>query len=181
MTHICNSNLCLPSLVRWWLVAWSTPSHYLSQCWNIANWPTRNKLQWNFNRNSYIFIQENDLQMPSTKWRPYFLGLNVLIHSFRCRRHCRFDVSKHFSLWWNDCNLFKDWLRNHMMASFTGEFSTQRPVTRSLMFYLTCPRTNISVNNRDANDLKRYRAHYDVIVIICLDTYLANRKAVRKH
>ena len=35
---------------------------YLNQCWNIVNWTLRNKLQWNFNRNSYIFIQENVLQ-----------------------------------------------------------------------------------------------------------------------
>ena len=44
---------------RKWLVAWSTPSHYLNQCWNIVNWTPRNKLQWNINQNSYIFIQEN--------------------------------------------------------------------------------------------------------------------------
>ena len=31
----------------------------MKQCWNIVNWTLRNKLQWNFNRNSYIFIQEN--------------------------------------------------------------------------------------------------------------------------
>ena len=42
-----------------WLVTWSVPSHYLNQCWNIANWTLRNKLQWNFDKNSYIFIQEN--------------------------------------------------------------------------------------------------------------------------
>ena len=35
------------------------PSHYLNQCCHIVNWTLRNKLQWNFNRNSYIFIQEN--------------------------------------------------------------------------------------------------------------------------
>ena len=29
------------------------------QCWDIANWPLRNKPRWNFNRNSYIFIHEN--------------------------------------------------------------------------------------------------------------------------
>ena len=34
------------------------PSHYLNQCRSIINWTIRNKLQWNFNRNSYIFIQE---------------------------------------------------------------------------------------------------------------------------
>ena len=39
--------------------AWSAPSHYLNQWWNIVNWTLGNKLQWNFNRNSYIFIQKN--------------------------------------------------------------------------------------------------------------------------
>ena len=35
------------------------PSHYLNQCWNIVNLTIRNKLQWNLNKDSYIFIQEN--------------------------------------------------------------------------------------------------------------------------
>ena len=35
------------------------PSHYLNQCWNIVNWTLRNQLQWHFNKNSHIFIQEN--------------------------------------------------------------------------------------------------------------------------
>ena len=42
---------------RYWLVAWSAPSHYLNQCWNIINWTPRNKLQWNLKGNSHIFIQ----------------------------------------------------------------------------------------------------------------------------
>ena len=42
-----------------WLDAWSAPSHYLNQCWNIVNWTLGNKLQWKPNRNLYIFIQEN--------------------------------------------------------------------------------------------------------------------------
>ena len=44
---------------RQWLVAWPAPSHYLNQCWDVVNWTLRNKLQWNFHRNSYLFIQEN--------------------------------------------------------------------------------------------------------------------------
>ena len=40
-------------------IAWSAPSNYLNQCWNIVNWTIRNKIRWNHNRNSYIFIQEN--------------------------------------------------------------------------------------------------------------------------
>ena len=31
-------------------------------CWNIVNSTLRNKLQWTFNRNSNIFIQENVLE-----------------------------------------------------------------------------------------------------------------------
>ena len=31
----------------------------MNQCWNIVNWTLGNRLQWNLNRNSYIFIQEN--------------------------------------------------------------------------------------------------------------------------
>ena len=34
-------------------------SHYLNQWRNIVNWTLRNKLQWNFNWNLNIFIQEN--------------------------------------------------------------------------------------------------------------------------
>ena len=34
-------------------------SHYLNQCCDIVNWTLRNKLQWNFNRKTNIFIQEN--------------------------------------------------------------------------------------------------------------------------
>ena len=39
--------------------SWTAPSHYLNQCWNIVNWSLGNKLQWNFSRNSNIFIKEN--------------------------------------------------------------------------------------------------------------------------
>ena len=44
---------------RKWLVAWTAPSHYLKQCWNIVKWTLGNKLQWNFNQNSNIFIHKN--------------------------------------------------------------------------------------------------------------------------
>ena len=47
---------------RKWLVAWPAPSHYLNQCWIIVNSTLRNKLQWNFNRNQYIFIEGNALE-----------------------------------------------------------------------------------------------------------------------
>ena len=42
--------------------AWSAPSHYLNQCWNIVNWTPQNTLQCNFNQNSYIFFQANPFE-----------------------------------------------------------------------------------------------------------------------
>ena len=42
-----------------------------------------------------------------------------------------------------------------------GEFPAQKPVTRSFDVFLE----NGWVNNRQAGDLRRYRAHYDVIVM----------------
>ena len=49
-----------------------------------------------------------------------------------------------------------------------GEFPTQSPVTLSLMVSLICIWINDWVNNREAGDLRRYPAHYDVIVMFTL-------------
>ena len=53
-----------------------------------------------------------------------------------------------------------------------GEFTGHRwiPRTEALwrgvsMFYSICARINASVNNREAGNLRRHRAHYDVIVM----------------
>ena len=66
---------------RQWLVAWSAPSHYLNQCWHILNWNLRNKLQWNLNRNPFIFIQENAFENVVWKMAAICLSLNVLMIS----------------------------------------------------------------------------------------------------
>ena len=49
-----------------------------------------------------------------------------------------------------------------------GEFPSQRPVTQSfdVFFGLRQNNKNCWVNDRDAGDLRRHRAHYDVSVII---------------
>ena len=52
VTHITN-----PSLVQVMLGAWSTPSHFMDQCWHIVNSTIRIKLQWNYNRNSSFFVK----------------------------------------------------------------------------------------------------------------------------
>ena len=50
----------------------------------------------------------------------------------------------------------------------TGEFPAQRPVTRIFDFSFICVWITSWVNNREAGDLRRYRAHYDVIVMLGL-------------
>ena len=59
MTHICVGK---PSIIGSDNGLWTAPSHYLNQSWNIVNWTLGNKLQWDFNRNSNIFIEENTFE-----------------------------------------------------------------------------------------------------------------------
>ena len=47
----------------------------------------------------------------------------------------------------------------------TGEFPHKGQWRGALMFYLICACTNGWVNNLDAGDLRRHRAHYDVTVM----------------
>ena len=56
---------------------------------DIVNWTLRNKLQWYFNRNSYILIQENAFE--NVVWkiaailsRSQFVKLSNLRHSYCC-------------------------------------------------------------------------------------------------
>ena len=41
------------------IMAYLAPSHYLNQCLPIVNWTLRNKLKWNFNQNTNLFIHKN--------------------------------------------------------------------------------------------------------------------------
>ena len=58
VTHTCVSKLTIidsdngMSPGRRQAIIWT-------KCWNTVNWTLSNKLQWNLNRNSHIFIQEN--------------------------------------------------------------------------------------------------------------------------
>ena len=55
----------------------------------------------------------------------------------------------------------------HLCGEFTGpgEFPAQRPVTQSFDVFFDLRLNNDWVNNGEAGDLRRYRAHYDVIVM----------------
>ena len=70
------------------------PSHYLNQCWDIVSWSPRNKLQWNFNRNSNIFTVKNTFENVVCQMSAILSRLNVLTIKWRvecslCSCPCR--------------------------------------------------------------------------------------------
>ena len=98
---------------RWWLVAYSAPSHYIKQCWVIVNWTLRNKLQWNFNHNRKLFIHEDASEISSAKWRPCCPGGDELTTTSQANQcaHCMGHTARCSigQLWRN----FADDLRPH--------------------------------------------------------------------
>ena len=106
-------------------------------------------LWWYFR---FLFDSSHQFTVPIF-FRITFIGIGALVSMLKCQW-----------TWWH-----------HQMETFsallavcagnspvTGEFPAQRP---ALMFSLICVWINGWVNNREAGHLKRYRAHYDVIVM----------------
>ena len=56
--------------------------------------------------------------------------------------------------------------------SMTGRFPSQRPVTELWRFLSICVWTNRWSNHRDARDLRRHPAHYDVTAMVQATMYL---------
>ena len=80
------------------------------------------------------------------------------------------------------CGMLMSWNGNifRVTGHLCGEFTGPRWIPRThkgqwrgaLMFSLICAWINRWVNNGEAGDLRRYRAHYDVIVVNCEDPRL---------
>ena len=78
-----------------------------------------------------------------------------------------FDTHFSPSLWWrNQMETFSALLAICVGNSpDTGEFHAQRPVMRSFDVFFDLRLNKGWVNNREADDLRHHRAHYDVIVM----------------
>ena len=85
----------------------------------------------------------------------YTISVPVLTHWFD---HIHDDVIKwkHFPRYWP---FVRGIHRSPVNTPHKGQWRG------ALMFTLICARINGWVNNREAGDLRRYRAHYDVIVM----------------
>ena len=67
--HICTSEL-IQHCFRWRLVAYSAPIHHPNQWWLIVNWTLKNKLPWNSDQNTNLFIHKNVFKNVVCKWWP---------------------------------------------------------------------------------------------------------------
>ena len=114
------------------------------QCWGIANWTLKNKLQWNSNQNTYVFIQENAFEnfvweMAAILSRPqcvklmgdvlriwfYFLMLftmNMIFLSDTVR--CDGHFGQHRRYWWPGHQQPQCWVRTHAFPPVYGSSNT---------------------------------------------------------
>ena len=74
VTYICVSELG-HHWFRQWLVAYSTPRHYLNQWWHLVNWIIGNKVPCNF-------IFKIDFEIVASKTATIFLALSVLRRNY---------------------------------------------------------------------------------------------------
>ena len=123
----------------------------------------RLKFHWSPINNIQALVHIMAWHRPGDKQLSEHMVISLLTHM---RQH------KCIAAWWH-----------HQMDTFsallalcagnspvTDEFPAQRPLTRSFDFFsLICAQTNGWVNNRDAGDLRRHGAHYDVIVMAYFD------------
>ena len=73
---------------------------------------------------------------------------------------CTVNKTCHSMMTSSNKNIFR--VTGPLCGEFTGEFPSQRPVTRSFDAFSDL---HGWINNREADDLRRYRGHYDVIVM----------------
>ena len=116
-------------------------------------------------QNAVIFIK-NHLRIWSAKWWSFCLGHNVLSNGGTwplpwCHQIETYSV------------LLAICAGNLLVP---GEFPAWRTVTRSFDVFF-----DLRLNNREAGDLRCYRAHYDVIVISTVISLAASAKTLWAH
>ena len=151
--------------------SWSAPSHYLNQCWKIVNWTLRNKIQW------FFLFEFKHFHSRKCIWKCRLPNGNHLVSASMCLdtlhvSHQERDVSsstlvfiphhdvikwKHFPRNWP---FVRGIHRSPVNSQHKGQWRG------ALKFSLICVWINDWVNNRKAGDLRCYRTHYDVIVML---------------
>ena len=154
---VISSLLIAAYMCRWTgsaLVQGNGLSPVRNQCWLIVNWTLWNKLQGNLNRDTNFSLKKMYLKMSSGKWRLFFFRGDKLSLFFFSQ--CKPVKWKHFPRYWPFV-----WgiHRSPVNSPHKGQWRG------ALMFSLICAWIHSWVNNREAGDWRRHRAHYDVTVM----------------
>ena len=163
----------------------------MDQGWFIANQTPQNKLQWNQNQNTNVFLRVNAFEnvvwkASATLFRPLCVNgiatppspyITVIIWIYSTYSLKRSPLATHKNnVWWNHS---ADILHNHDNVIKWKHFPRCWPYVRgihrspvnsphkgqwrgALMFSLICAWIKYWVNNREAGDFRRHRIHYDV-------------------
>ena len=102
--------------------------HYLDKCWHTINWTLGNTFQWNFNRNSSVFIWENHLKYNLQK-------IAAILYRPQCVNLLYTNLPCHVWLY--------DILTIDMLLDFTNEawpHSSRVPFVSFLWLIKTCRR-----------------------------------------
>ena len=173
-----NENIKAPRHWLLWLVPGEIPAQKASNAENVSIW-------WRHHVMLFFMVYNQsegkcfDSYYPLPCWihfRKYtgiFVFLLVLdtaithsgdqsISSYGLDRYDDVIKWKHFPRHWPFVRGIHRWPVN---SSLKGHARTP------LRFSLICARINGWINNREAGDLKRHRAHYDVSVMICRRIY----------
>ena len=173
MTHICVGKLTIIVSANGLL-----PGRRQAIIWTNAgillNGPLRINFSGILSKILSFSFKKMHLKMSSAKWHPFCFGLNELnppictsvyhIYFVFVYPFIRW-VPDNDSVWWR----FQMETFSALLAFCAGNSPHKGQWRRALMFSLICAWINSWVNNREAGDLRRHRAHYDVIVMSRID------------
>ena len=142
--------------------------HHLNQRLSVANWILENNFRWNCYQQAIILILKNISKLRLPHVSHFVQGSKfvlTLLHGPECWYQAVFtkpethdDVIKwkHFPRYWP---FVRGIHRSPVNSPHKGQWRG------ALMFSVIYVWINDWVNNREAGDLRRYRAHCDVIVM----------------
>ena len=156
------------------------------RCWLIVNLPLRTKLQWNSNRNSIVFSQQNvfenvvcETTAISPRGEMSYRHIDIKLYPILFFVRLPVDSPHQTPVLWI-FDFFVAGLHDDVIKwkPFPRYWPFVRGIHRSpvnsphkdqwrgaLMFSRICAWINGRANTREAGDLRRHHAHYDVIVM----------------
>ena len=140
---------------RWWVPTMGALTK--NEEWRVGGWGLSPKLiRWEFLLFKHISTGEHSLHI---SWRSTHILHLYFMYSWW--RHQMETCSASLAF----VRGIQRWLRGIQRSPVNSPHTDQW--RGALMFSLICARTNGWVNNQDAGDLRRHRAHYDVTVKWC--------------